>query len=198
MADSSSFEQAAATYSVAESALILGIPTRTLHQWIKDGKITTRPPELGERGVRLVAATVENLRHTRAAASSGEQPAAASSRSQQMAAGLSPDAAGMSGYPRQPAVSQWETHRAELAEQERDLLRSNLDHHAEEIAHLRAQLEQRARELERRDQAEAELRRLLLVSQQALQTAIEQRALPPHVEPPTPKRTRWWALWWRG
>jgi hypothetical protein len=73
-----------------------------------------------------------------------------------------------------------------------------------EIAHLRVQLEQRALELERRDHAEAELRRLLLISQQALAAVVE----PPKALPPAPevsptgdrRQVRWWnpATWRRG
>jgi len=60
---------------------------------------------------------------------------------------------------------------------------------AEEIAFLRAQVE-------RRDQAEAELRRLLLSSQNALALALEQRSLPPAPDPP--RRLKWWRLWTRS
>jgi hypothetical protein len=65
---------------------------------------------------------------------------------------------------------------------------------AQEITFLRQQLQAqqdaRRQEIERRDHAEAELRRLLLVSQQSLATAIEpQKALPPVVAPP---RARWY------
>jgi hypothetical protein len=71
---------------------------------------------------------------------------------------------------------------------------------AEEIAYLRAQLDVRAEELRRRDQAEAELRRLLLTSQQALQTVLERPMLPaaPDPQPPAPKRARWWSPWRKG
>jgi hypothetical protein len=70
---------------------------------------------------------------------------------------------------------------------------------AQEIQQLRAQLEHRAQEIQRRDQAEAELRRLLLSSQQGLQMALERPMLPPapDTQAKTPKRARWWNLLWR-
>ena len=70
-------------------------------------------------------------------------------------------------------------------------LRDTVTRQSEEIAFLRAQAE-------RRDQAEAELRRLLLTSQNALALALEQRSLPPApTADPQPRRLRWWSLWSR-
>lgn len=62
---------------------------------------------------------------------------------------------------------------------------------AEEIQHLRAQAE-------RRDRAEAELRRLMAALSEANRTLtglLEQKALPPAREG-TPRRVKWWG-WWR-
>jgi hypothetical protein len=71
---------------------------------------------------------------------------------------------------------------------------------AEELQHLRSQLDVRAQELERRDVAEAELRRLLMASQQLaaqLGDQLAQKSLPaPDPEPA--RRVRWWSLWRRG
>lgn len=79
-----------------------------------------------------------------------------------------------------------------------DTLYDTVTRQAHEISFLRAQLEVRAEELRRRDQAEGELRRLLLVSQQALSTAIaERQALPPAPDPPA-RRIRWWSPWPRS
>jgi hypothetical protein len=76
--------------------------------------------------------------------------------------------------------------RAEAAERERDRL-------IEDVQHLRAQLDARREEIQRRDHAEAELRRLLLSAQQLaheLAQQLEQKALPMVTE--TPKKARWW------
>ena len=51
-----------------------------------------------------------------------------------------------------------------------------------------------------RAQAEAELRRLLFVSQQQLTAALERPMLPAHNDgqpvPEPPKKVRWWARIW--
>lgn len=100
-----------------------------------------------------------------------------------------------------PGASGWYNlyhHRAELAETERDLLREDRQRHAEEIAHLRAQLDQRAREMEARSQAEAELRLMLgrlEATNAELARALVVKALPPHVETENqakPRRRWWW------
>jgi hypothetical protein len=93
-------------------------------------------------------------------------------------------------------------HRADLLEQERDHLRDDRQRQAEEIAHFRAQLDRRGEGIQRRDHAEAELRRLLLSAQQLtheLAQQLEQKALPPGpVETLAPKgKVRWWVLWKR-
>jgi len=82
--------------------------------------------------------------------------------------------------------------RAQLAavEHERDTLSSHSDFLRQQ---LQAREDARREELQRRDLAEAELRRLLLTAQNALQLALEQRALPAApIQPETPKRARWW------
>jgi len=86
--------------------------------------------------------------------------------------------------------------RAQLAalEHERDTLAEHSDFLRQQ---LQAREDARREELQRRDLAEAELRRLLLTAQNALQIALEQRALPAAssistVSDENPKRARWW------
>jgi hypothetical protein len=66
---------------------------------------------------------------------------------------------------------------------------------AEEIHHLRAQIDRQAERLHRHQQAEHELRQLLLTSQTLaapLAHQLEQKALPPAPETvETPKRMPW-------
>jgi excisionase family DNA binding protein len=212
--------QAAATYSVAEAAALLSLPERTLREWIRLGKVEALPPRPGERGQRIPAAILEELREMRgesigesprwdpaAAGGKWQQTAAVSSERQRQPAagdesearipsthGVSPDAAGETGNTVSPVLLRAAEEKAALLQAERDRL---LEH----MGHLRAQLEVRAEELRRRDAAEGELRKLLLVSQQLaheLSQQLEQRALPPAPDPEPARRVRWWHLWRRG
>jgi 7-keto-8-aminopelargonate synthetase-like enzyme len=84
--------------------------------------------------------------------------------------------------------------RAEAAERERDRL-------IEDVRHLRAQLDAGREEIQRRDHAEAELRRLLLSAHQLareLAQQLEQKALPVGpAELPAPMKRNRWALFAR-
>jgi hypothetical protein len=87
-----------------------------------------------------------------------------------------------------------------VMERERDLLREERDRLIGDVHYLRAQLEQRAEEVQRHAIAEEQLRVMLmkLEATNAVMTgALVQKALPAPEEE-TPRRTRWWALWGRG
>jgi hypothetical protein len=164
--------QAAATYSVAAAAQEIGCPERTLREWIRLGKIEAAPPRPGDRGARISAEVLEELRSTRAAAGGSFQQTAAGGGQWQRQS-----AADDESVPLIPPRHEAECACCKVWERQ--------------VGTLEEQLEHRAEELRRRDQAEAELRRLLLVAQQSLQTAIERAALPP-ATPIVPRKVRWW------
>lgn len=107
---------------------------------------------------------------------------------------VSPDAAG-ERFSAEPVRGEggdgrFSAYHAELIEQQRDQALS-------EVQFLRQQLQAREdarrEEMERVDREKEELRKLLAMSQHALQTALERPVLPPHVETPAPvKKARWW------
>src|ERR1051326_8360926 len=49
------------SYTVADAALVLDIPQRSLRQWIKEGGVPVIPPLIGQRGQRIPAATIREI-----------------------------------------------------------------------------------------------------------------------------------------
>jgi excisionase family DNA binding protein len=198
--------QMAATYSVAAAARELGIPERTLREWIRLQKIEAAPPRPGKRGVRISAATLGELQQTRP----GEEVAPRSIPMEQ--SGLAADggnsrqmAADGNPWRQQPAAVDESEHCREVShdvsphaailaavERERDLA-------LRELEFVKAQLERRAEEAQRQATAEEQLRVMLMQLERTnaeLAGALLQKALPPHEEPPA-RRLKWWQLWRR-
>lgn len=63
---------AARSYSVAGAAQAIGIPERTLRDWIRAGKVATLEPAPSQRGTRIPESAVQELKQTLAADASGE------------------------------------------------------------------------------------------------------------------------------
>lgn len=177
--------------SVAEAAKVLDIPERTFRRWVASGRVNSEPDPLGARGRVVAAEVVMQLRE--ALNGTGQRPAndrpTAETDRPPPATDRPPPAND------RPLAAAWD--------RERDLLLDDRRRQDEEISHLRAQLDVRSQEIAHRDQAESELRRLLLTAQQLaheLAQQLEQKMLPPHIETPpeTPnRRVRWWTLWRR-
>lgn len=66
-------EQQERSYLVREAADIVGIPERTIHAWIKQGRIPVLAPPRGQRGVRLSAKTLDELREAKPLQWDGER-----------------------------------------------------------------------------------------------------------------------------
>lgn len=168
--------------TIPEAAAHVGAHPRTVRRWASTGRVVSRMEERDGHPVKLIRE--DTIPDTKADARDGSKD------------GVRPDAhdgaQGGSGDGAHPGAQD-----GALRDRLHDLIADN--------QFLRDQLRLRAVELERRDQAEAELRRLLLASQQALSLALERPMLPaaPEVlpvgntEPATPKQARWWAPWKR-
>jgi hypothetical protein len=154
-----------------------GVSRRTIRRWIAEGRVESRLVEEDGREVRLIRGD------TLPAAGAGDDTVTGAGAVRGDGIGASTgDGTGVGhGVGREGGTG--------------DGLRELVTHQTQEIQHLRVQLDART-------QAESELRRLLLVSQQALQAALERPALPPMPAPdPMPaRRVRWWnpATWGRG
>lgn len=179
----------AAEFTIQAAAEQLGIPSRTLRDWVKAGKVTTHAALPPARGVRISPEELERLRLVVAerVANSGEVRRDSEGRT--AAGGEDPvrTAAG-DGEVRQDAAA------VELATLRTQLAAANTT--IEAVTEERDFLRERLVESEK---GEAELRVLLLNSQQALQAAEERLALPTEVpappapgpDPEPPKR-EWW------
>jgi DNA-binding transcriptional MerR regulator len=95
--------------------------------------------------------------------------------------------------------SETSNHRAELAEQKAALLESEVQRQAEEIQHLRAQIDLRSHEIQQERTAGEQLRVMLMkleATNAELAGALVVKALPPAPESVQPvKRAKWWQLW---
>lgn len=197
-ADQGERRHQAALYSVPTAAEILNIPIRTLRDWIQAGKVRTLDPIPPQRGRQIPAEELDRLQQAAAAEGgtgrqveaadqgNGRHPAAPEGERRQGEAGES------ATHPLHLEPPELQALRAQLAavEHERDTLADHSDFLKQQ---LQAREDARREELERRDQAEAELRRLLLVAQQSLAAMIERPMLSAaDIQPETPKRARWW------
>lgn len=193
---------------MSEAALELDIPESTLRLWIRQGKIPVLPPKRGERGVRLTAQTVEELRQASPLAwdgselVGGEAPGNNSSNSGSHSNSSDNSTGSNSGSSTLPpradptdadalvelvrlrerlagAQTACRVHAARRAEQERI------------VTFLKEQLA-------RSQEAEREMR-LLALRAMTLPPAPERQAIegetPPRAEP-VPRSRRWWS-WWR-
>jgi hypothetical protein len=179
----------AAWLSVSEAAMACRVSERTVRRWVSDGVVESRMETAGLRESRLI------LRGSLPASSLTDREcqatAAPSDMLRQDAAGHGVEGPGINEPT--PALSELATvtQRADAAERERDRAER-------EVEFLRSQLDLRSLEIQRRDQAEVELRRLLLAAQQTAQTLaaqLEQKTLPPHNVTEVKRRIRW--AWWR-
>lgn len=165
--------------SVSEAAVSVGVSERTAWRWVHAGLVESKVERRGQRDIRLV-----NLVSLPPTDSDEERQTEASD-----------------------TVSQRPTPTDNGVESQRITDARHEPHGPVECAcckvlendvdFLRAQLDRRAEEAQRQSQAEGELRRLLLCSQQVLQMALDRPMLPPAsevVEKPT--RGRWWRRWW--
>lgn len=157
--------------SVGEAAAACAVSERTLWRWIRDGVVESRQEKRGQQSTRLV--NPESLPD--AVSQSVSEPVSAPGTGCPDTAGHDAVGQGLNGPGQEVSLH---AARAELLERE--------------VLFLRDQLEARTT-------AEAELRRLLLVTQQManmLAAQLEQKALPaPDLV--TPRRVRWWWPWRR-
>lgn len=198
-------EQQQAGYLVSEAAELLEIPERTLRAWIRQGKVPVLAPTEGSRGVRLSERTVEELRQVKPVTWDGERflrqsggnPAAGEQHGSSMPAEQQPS--GGNAAERQdelaalPAARFYEDLLAGVERERDQALR--------EVEHLRAQLDQRAEEVQRHAVAEEQLRVMLMkleATNAAMTGALVQKALPAPEEATPRRKLRWWALWNRG
>jgi hypothetical protein len=89
------------------------------------------------------------------------------------------------------------SHRAALAERERDLLREQVSTLTQHVSFLQAQVDRRAEEIKQERRAGEQLRVMLVRLEETnreLSGALVQRALPPAPVEPV-KKTRCWELW---
>lgn len=131
---SSSGTQQQGGYLVSEAAQLLDIPERTLREWVRQGKIPVLPPTHGERGARITAETLEELRQARPLTWDGShlvhpqipcpvepRPAADSSSSSgnapPAAAAAANGSSGSSGGGNDPAAAAAANGRGEVAHQ---------------------------------------------------------------------------------
>lgn len=160
--------------TIPDAAAMVGVHPRTLRRWASTGRVVSRLEEKDGHQVKYIRAdTIPDTKvDTRDGAQDGSNPGAP--------VGAHPDTGdGAKG------AAQDGAHVGTVA-----ALSARLNDLQADNEFLRAQLRQRAVEIERRDQAEAELRRLLLSSQQALTETLTLKALPPAPEEP-PRRARW-------
>jgi hypothetical protein len=170
------------------------VSSRTLRRWVAEGKVESRRVGDERREARLIRR--DTLPPVTGTVSGDDTPDDRGAVTRVvLSRERSTDRGDNTGDVRADATHDGESGRGDSA------LERLVSAQVEEIAHLRAQLNLRSDELIRRDQAEAELRRLLAQSQQmaaVLAQQLEQRALPPAVEATAPpRRVKWWWPWGR-
>lgn len=169
----------AAEFTIQQAADEVGLPSRTLRDWVKRGEVTTHKAIPPARGVRIFREELDRLRLVVAerAASYGE---------------VRQETAGSGGETVRAAAGGGEV-REDAAAVEVATLRTQL---AAANASLGALTEERdflRDRLVESEKGEAELRVLLLNSQQALAIAEERLALPAEVPQPDPPKRPWWS-----
>jgi DNA-binding transcriptional MerR regulator len=208
--------------TATEAANLAGVSDRTLRKYVRSGRLSRVFDEAGRACYRIDeleglesgsgapvpeaertgsgtgtawtgSGTVRVRKRSRPEAESGESPSLNGHWHE-----VSPGAAGSFHTETRPEPY----HRAELAEQKASLLESERDRLREDLDHARAQLDARVEEIQRRDQAERELRAVLArleMTNSELASALVQKALPPAPEiiEVQPRRVRWWRLWSR-
>jgi hypothetical protein len=166
--------------TIPDAAALVGVHPRTLRRWASNGRVVSRLEERDGHPTKLMRAdTIPDVKvDTRDGSKDGARGDAT------VGAHVDNKDGAQDAVRDGAQVGTVQALSARLS----DLQADN--------EFLRQQLRQRAVELERRDQAEAELRRLLLSSQQALQMALERPMLPPAPVALGPvKKARWWQLW---
>jgi hypothetical protein len=203
------------TLSITDVALTLDLNERTLRRWVNRGWVPTEPDPSGGRGRVTRAADLDQVaalkNRTYGGCPDSDRTASGQRvRTVTVVSGhggpdsdrtpdssplntprhdVSPGAAG-------PIFPQENVHRAELAEQRAALLESELVRSRDDVQQLRAQLERRDEEINRRAIAEEQLRVMLMkldATNAELAGALVQKALPPAPEPV--RKARWWQLW---
>lgn len=184
--------------SVTEAAHLTKVSERTVQRWIENQRVVSDMSDDGRRRVRRESLPLSDRWSGDSSVMTDTAPAAdrqVTDTSDTMSDGLTDT---MSDVVDCPTTNDSKHALSDITaglERERDQA-------LREVDHLRAQLEVRTEELRRRDQAEEQLRVMLVRLEQTnaqLSSALVQKALPPHVdtEPETPKKVRWWALWRR-
>jgi excisionase family DNA binding protein len=210
-------------YTIAEAALRLNLSPKTVRQRIKRGELRAHLIE-GPHGpeYRVPKASLENVSDGYVFPSWAGQGTLENGQGRVGNGTVEADSPGLNAQARRAGqatlngtleapgetdrshavAAEWgngndRSHRADLAEQERDLLRQERDH-------LKALLEVRTEELRRRDQAEEQLRVMLARLENtnaSLAEALVVKSLPPAPEPDTIQqkhRVRWWIPWRRN
>jgi DNA-binding transcriptional MerR regulator len=196
--------------SVAEAAGQVGVSERTIWRYVRDGIIESRQEKRGQQSTRLInreslpEEPCQNVSEAvRGPVSEGvggcpdmAEAVGASQGLNSPRHDLSPGSAIRGSTEIDPEI----LRRAELAEQRAAMLESERDHLRaqlqEDVQQLRAQLERRDEEINRRAIAEEQLRVMLMkleATNAELAGALVQKALPPAPEPV--RKARWWQLW---
>jgi hypothetical protein len=164
--------------TIPDAARVAGVLERTVRRWVSSGAVASTTDADGRRVQR------ESLPVVATDSASGSESGASGRDSGPVSVPASDlDSGSDESVPLIPPRHEAECACCKVWERQ--------------VGTLEEQLAHRAEELRRRDQAEAELRRLLLVAQQSLQAAMERPALPPaSAHNDVQRRVRWWN-WWR-
>jgi len=201
-------------FLVSEAALALDIPESTLRLWIRQRKVPVLPPKRGERGIRLTAETVAELRQSTPLAWDGShlvggEPANNSNSSNNDSGTDSDIISSISNNSRDSNNSNDNSSRIVELEAELARVRGRLDG-AQTACRVHAARRTEAEkiisflqgQIAERTEAEAQLRVLLGQQGVALLKALERMALPPAEEGTITVEARpvrpWWKRWGRG
>jgi hypothetical protein len=172
---------------LAEAAVFLGVSVTTVKRYVSEGRLSYLQ-ERGPTGHKLHLIPKADLARLRA---------------EELASPTDPTGPMGPTGPTEPSSSTDRMDRSDrtssvrVIERERDLLREERDRLIGDVQYLRAQLEQRAEEVQRHAVAEEQLRVMLMkleATNAEMTGALVQKALPP-AEAEAPKKTRWWQLW---
>jgi excisionase family DNA binding protein len=198
-------------FTIPEAASRLGVPERSLRQWVREGRVPIIPPLIGQRGARIAASTVETLLAAGAAGDGGNTGMSGKSGSSTdgntgaigMDGGTGSKSSSGNGGTGTTAQDESETlHSVRQALRlHARMRREESRRYQEELAHRDTELTFLKERLIAAEREGQETRLLMAQSVQAQQaTARELEALrEERAALMAPKKVRWWVrLWGRG